>query len=84
MNLPKEKRMKDSLGRLEEQPASVQIVKLADRIVNLSSAPDSWSINRRKRYANESEQILEALGPSCDYLKNKLRHNIDNYRRKYC
>ncbi len=79
-NLPsKKEQMQDSLKRLKQQPKCVQMVKLADRITNLTPAPIFWNQSKRKYYADEAKIILEVLKDSNPYLANKLQYKIDNY-----
>ena len=40
--LPKPEQMADSLRRIREQPPEIAVVKLADRITNLSEPPHYW------------------------------------------
>src|SRR4051812_32325367 len=40
--LPKPEQMPDSLRRIREQPPEIAVVKLADRITNLSEPPHYW------------------------------------------
>jgi (p)ppGpp synthase/HD superfamily hydrolase len=82
-SLAKPDAMRDSLCRLRAEPASVRAVKLADRIVNLQSPPDSWSRARRGRYADEGELILAELGEACPPLADRLRQRIRAYRAAF-
>jgi len=50
-------KMEDSLKRIKQQPKEVWMVKLADRIVNLSSAPYYWNIEKKKAYQEEGRLI---------------------------
>ncbi len=79
-SLPKSERMADSLQRLGAQPPSVQLVKLADRITNLQPPPSHWSTDKTRRYVDEAEDILAALGASSPYLAARIRSKIDAYR----
>jgi (p)ppGpp synthase/HD superfamily hydrolase len=78
--LPKKERMTDSLRRLQAQPRSVQLVKLADRITNLQPPPAHWSVDKAQAYAAEAELILQALGESSPHLAARMRQQIDAYR----
>lgn len=77
--LPKDRRMADSLERILEQPAEVAMVKMADRIVNLAPPPGHWNEAKITAYGAEAKQILEALGPSSPYLANRLGERIAGY-----
>ncbi|MGP1345187.1 MAG: HD domain-containing protein [Phycisphaerales bacterium] len=81
--LPKEIQINDSVQRLKEQPNSVQAVKLADRITNLQPPPGAWPVERRLRYAQQSQMILDALGSACPYLADRLSSRIAHYRSRY-
>jgi (p)ppGpp synthase/HD superfamily hydrolase len=72
--------MADSLRRIQEQPREVWMVKLADRIVNLTPpAPPHWSAEKRAEYAREGLIILDALGAAHDGLASLLRARIGAY-----
>ena len=79
-SLPKPEQMADSLRRICQQPREVWIVKLADRISNLQPPPARWSKEKRTRYRDEAENILDALGPASPYLAARMRRMIDGYQ----
>lgn len=78
-SLPKKERMRDSLGRLGEQPKQVQMVKLADRITNLQKPPESWSVEKCRAYQQEAIEILKALGDAHPALHSRLEQKIADY-----
>lgn len=78
-DLPKDRRMADSLERILQQPAEVAMVKLADRIVNLAPPPDHWNEAKITAYGAEAKQILAALGEVSPYLANRLMERITGY-----
>ncbi|MFM2135365.1 MAG: hypothetical protein RL021_765, partial [Bacteroidota bacterium] len=59
--LTKADKMIDSLERIKRQPREIWCVKLADRITNLQRPPSTWGLSKRKAYAVEAKQILDAL-----------------------
>ena len=75
----KSAQMADSLLRIHQQPREVWMVKLADRIANLSEPPPSWPTDKRLRYQQEAEQILTVLGAASPALAARLRQRIDRY-----
>lgn len=77
---PAEK-MLDSLERIKEQPKEVWAVKLADRITNLYAPPYYWDDDKKTRYLEESEMILDALKEGNQYLADRLRMKIRDYHR---
>lgn len=77
--LPKELQMADSLRRIRLQPLEVWIVKLADRIANLKSAPTKWSQDKRRAYRDEAVVIADELGSASPVLHMRLRSRIENY-----
>jgi (p)ppGpp synthase/HD superfamily hydrolase len=78
--LPPTERMADSLRRIQAQPREVWLVKLADRISNLSTPPPAhWSAERIAAYRSESELILATLGSASPYLAARLQTKIDRY-----
>ncbi len=79
-NLPdKASQMADSLSRIHKQPREVWMVKMADRITNLSEPPHYWTREKVLKYQAEAEQILSALGPASLTLAERLRKRIDHY-----
>jgi len=67
-----EQAMADSLRRIREQPREVWLVKLADRIANMSTFPPHWSEEKRLAYAKEAEMILRELGEASMRLSDWL------------
>ncbi|MFK7961836.1 MAG: HD domain-containing protein [Phycisphaerales bacterium] len=82
-DVPKPEAMRDSLDRLLQQPASVQAVKLADRIVNLQSPPPTWSTERCMAYAAEGELIGRTLGAACPFLADRLHATRVAYLERF-
>ncbi len=79
--LEKSQRMADSLQRLQQQPAAVQLVKLADRITNLQAPPHYWSREKIAAYRAEAIVIHQALKESNAYLADRLQQKIDDYQQ---
>lgn len=77
--LPKNEQMLNSLEKLLEQSVEVQMVKLADRIVNLQAPPDYWDKNKKIAYQTEARLILDKLGEANSYLAKRLEEKIINY-----
>lgn len=75
----KQAQMADSLQRLSKQPIEVQLVKLADRITNLSPPPSYWTVDKCARYRDEAILILQALGTSSSCLATRLQQRIEAY-----
>ena len=75
----KQEQMKDSIERLLTQPYEVQMVKLADRIINLGIPPKHWDNDKIKKYQKEAGLILSCLGNSNIYLSKRLEEKIENY-----
>ncbi|EMG35697.1 guanosine polyphosphate synthetase/pyrophosphohydrolase [Desulfocurvibacter africanus PCS] len=71
--------MRDSLRRIREQAKEVWMVKLADRIANLSDPRPTWSSERRQAYADEARLILEELGEASDHLRLRLAWCIERF-----
>lgn len=81
-SLPATEQMTDSLRRIRQQPHEVWLVKLADRISNLSTPPPAhWSAERINAYCTEAELILTTLSPASPYLTARLRSRINQYRK---
>lgn len=77
--LPKEERMADSLHRIRLQPKEVAAVKLADRITNLQKPPHFWDTDKRLRYHQEAQFILEQLQSAHPLLEERLQRKIVDY-----
>ena len=77
----KSEQMADSLRRILLQPREIHAVKLADRITNLQKPPAHWSKEKATRYCSEAAQILAALGPASDRLRQRLESKIANYQQ---
>ena len=80
--LPKAEQMPDSLRRIKAcgQPAAV--VKLCDRIANLSQAPpDHWEVAWIRAYRAEGERIHRELGAYAPALAERLREVLIAYER---
>lgn len=78
-NLPKADQMADSLSRILQQSAEIRIVKMADRIVNLSEPPYYWSTEKRQSYQKEAQVILERLGGVNPFIESRLAKRISDY-----
>ncbi len=78
-DLSKTLKMADSLRRIQQQPREIQMVKLADRIVNLLPPPEDWAADQIKSYRDESILILETLGSASKFLAARLAARIREY-----
>ena len=81
INLPKSEQMLDSLTRIKECPLEVGMVKLADRISNLQTPPSYWTKEKCRRYYHEASLILDQLGHTHPYLKQRLATQIEVYQK---
>jgi (p)ppGpp synthase/HD superfamily hydrolase len=77
--LDKAQQMPDSLRRIQQQPAEVWLVKLADRICNLQAPRPVWSTERIHRYRAEARAIQQALHSASPVLAARLQARIDRY-----
>lgn len=77
--LPKDQQMADSLARIQLQPPSVWLVKLADRICNLQPPPAHWTPAKAAAYRAEAELIAHTLGEASPLLAARLRAKIAGY-----
>lgn len=75
----KQAQMRDSLERIKQQPKEVWIVKLADRITNLSPPPWYWKTEKMMRYRDEAQVIHDALGSASNCLAQRLQNKITQY-----
>lgn len=82
--LPKESQMEDSLNRILLVSKETAMVKLCDRIANLSRRPPShWKVEWILKYAKEAEYINHKLGWSSKYLSDRLESKILFYKENY-
>lgn len=75
----KHDQMLDSLQRIKKQPKEVWMVKLADRIINLSRPPFYWKANKIAAYQKEAQLIYDQLQAGSIYLSSRLQARIDAY-----
>ena len=75
----KEERMLDSLARINKRPREIAMVKMADRIVNLSGPPYYWDDDKKREYLAEAKVIHEQLGYASVYLAGRLALKIKGY-----
>jgi (p)ppGpp synthase/HD superfamily hydrolase len=80
MSLPKAIQMADSLKRIQEQPAEIWMVKLADRISNLQPPPPYWTNEKIIHYREEAILIYKSLQEGSAYLANRLMNKIEMYQ----
>ncbi len=80
-SLPKDRQMPDCISRIKTQPPEVWAVKLADRITNLQPPPYYWDKIKIKQYLEEAKMILEELAPGNEYLANRLKAKILEYKK---
>lgn len=82
-DLPKPDQMADSLRRIRQQPKSVWMVKLSDRITNMAEPPPHWTKEKRMLYRREAEQIWHELSPAHEGLGQRLKQRITDYERYF-
>lgn len=75
----KETQMQDSLARIRQQPREIWMVKLADRITNLSMPPHYWDNKIILSYRDEAQIIYTALQSGSITLAQRLKRKIDAY-----
>ncbi|HLT35915.1 MAG TPA: HD domain-containing protein [Enhygromyxa sp.] len=75
----KQAQMRDSLARIQAQPAEVWMVKLADRITNLQAPPHYWTREKIRAYRAEAGEIHARLGAGCAVLGPRLLVKIADY-----
>lgn len=76
----KKEQMQNSLEKLMNQPYEVQMVKLADRITNLSTPPKHWDNEKKNKYLDEAKFILSCLKNSNIHLSLRLEEKIKDYK----
>lgn len=75
----KAEKMLDSLQRIKAQPSEIWMVKLADRIVNLTAPPYYWDQQKMTAYRREAQLIYQHLHPASDVLAARLQARIEAY-----
>jgi (p)ppGpp synthase/HD superfamily hydrolase len=75
-------RTADSIERIKTQPREVAIVKMFDRIDNISEVNPTWSEKKSVDYANESQYIAYELEYASEKLSRKLEDAVNDYRLK--
>lgn len=78
-SLDKSEQMPDSLQRILQQSSEIRIVKMADRINNLSKPPYYWTKEKKTKYQKEARLILDTLGGVNPYIERRLSHRIEQY-----
>lgn len=81
--LPNGLQLADSLKRIRLQPKEIWMVKLADRIVNLSPPPGHWSIEKRIHYREDAILIHKTLHEANAALGRRILEKIEDYKQ-YC
>lgn len=76
----KHEQMLDSLQRIKKQPVEVWMVKLADRITNLSAPPFYWTKEKKINYREEALFIHAELHLANSFLSERLISRIDSYQ----
>lgn len=71
--------MQDSLRRIKEQPHTVWMVKLADRITNLQPPPSFWTEAKILAYRDDARLILSELSEASAFLADRLGQKIEKY-----
>lgn len=74
--------MKDSLKRISKLSNEVALVKMADRIDNLSSLNPIWDKDRALWYVEQSLIIADMLQTKCPAMSLKLIDSIFCYHSK--
>ncbi|MDY0191641.1 MAG: HD domain-containing protein [Desulfuromonas sp.] len=75
----KKEQMLDSLLRIKQQPQTIWMVKLCDRITNLQPPPKHWNNEKMLQYRDEAGVILEQLGEANHFLAERLKSKIESY-----
>lgn len=72
--------MADSLRRIKSQAREVWMVKMADRITNLSPPPFYWTNEKTAAYHREAQLIYDQLHPASEPLARRLLEKIEAYQ----
>lgn len=77
----KDEQILDSIKRIKLQPKEVWMVKLADRITNLSEPPAYWPSEKRTKYREEALIIHKHLSISNELLATRLLSRSESYKK---
>lgn len=77
----KAEQMTDSLKRIKKEGKEVWMVKLADRISNLSSTPFYWKNEKKAKYIVEAQKIYDELHEANELLAKRLVEKIEKYHQ---
>ena len=80
--LPKGIQMEGSLGRIVQTSKEACLVKLADRITNLTQVHPLWGYNKAVNYLQEANMILKYLGGVNAGLTDELERRIERYKQE--
>ena len=76
----KQEQMIDSLNRIKMQPMEVWMVKLADRITNLSAPPFYWTKEKKISYREEALLIHKELHTANSFLSERFIYRLNTYQ----
>lgn len=79
--LPHEEQMSDSLNRIINTSKEAGMVKLADRITNITKLHPLWDYKKSMNYLKEADLILNTLGDVNNNLAEKLKKLILEYEK---
>lgn len=80
--LDEDQQLLDSLQRIAKQRKEVALVKMADRIDNLSALNPVWDKDRAIWYVNQSLLIVDKLQQKDERMTNLLIEQIEKYMDK--
>lgn len=80
-NLGHDESLIDSLKRIKRQPIEVPMVKMADRIFNISTLNSLWGVEQGRYYLEASVIIFNELKKYNPELANKLENHIKEYEK---
>lgn len=72
----------DSIKRIKNQPTEIKMVKMADRIFNISTINEKWSIAQSRHYLEASVIIYNELKEYNSELANMLQNSIKKYEKE--
>jgi (p)ppGpp synthase/HD superfamily hydrolase len=71
----------DYLKKIVRQKKEIWMVKLADRIWNMTLPPEHWDAAKRRDYQEDARLIYETLKSGSPYLAARLSDKIYAYNR---
>lgn len=78
-NLSKKEELTNSINKILTQSYEIQMIKLANRLVNMQKPPENWDSQQIFNHQKEAKFIHSCLKNCNIYLSKRLEEKINNY-----